>query len=170
MVKDITVIKYGLYGALLGFVVLILLLVSGNSPWSSASWMGCWIPGITAYYVLKLQAEENQNTNILFLEVFKKSMSVIFYQALFFTVISILFTAIFNTGALDLYQAEMLQNAEQIKLLMGDEMFDKVVSELENISYPSLAFWDFVYKLIGGVIVSLILASIFKKNKPIFEN
>jgi hypothetical protein len=170
MDKYSNTLKYGLYGAALSFVVLILLLVSGNSPWSSASWMGCWIPGVTAYFVLKLNKEENPEALIYFYKVFKQSMNVIFFQALFFTIISILFTSIFDTGALEMYQAEMMQNAEQLAALMGEEMFDQVINELENISYFTLAFWDFVYKLFGGAIVSLILAGIFKKNKPIFEN
>ena len=163
-------LKYSLYGAALSFVVLILLLVSGNSPWSSASWMGCWIPGVTAYFVLKLNAEENPEAAISFYQAFKQSMNVIFFQASFFTIISILFTSIFDTGALEMYRAEMVQNAEQLALLMGEEMYDQVINELENISYFTLAFWDFIYKLFGGAIVSLILAGIFKKNKPIFEN
>lgn len=165
-----TSIKYGIYGAALSFVVLIILLFSGNSPWSSASWMGCWIPGMTAYYVLKLNREEHPEMEVSYGSALKQSMQVIFFQALFFNVASILFTSIFETGAIDLYRAEMMQNAEQLEVLMGEQMFNQVVDELQRISYITLAFWDFIYKLIGGLIVSLIFAGIFKKNKPIFEN
>lgn len=163
-------LKYGLYGAALGFVVLILLLVSGNSPWSSASWMGAWIPGVTAYYVLKLYKEEHPDITISFYQVFKKSMQVIFFQALFFTTISVLFSVVIDTGAVEMYKAEMLANEESVKLILGQEGVDLLNKELNNATFITLSFSDFINKLIGGTIVSLILAGIFKKNKPIFEN
>ena len=170
MEKYNTSIKYGVYGAALSFVVLIILLFSGNSPWSSASWMGCWIPGMTAYAVLKLNREEQPEMIVSYGGALKQSMLVILFQALFFNVLAVLFTSIFETGALDLYRAEMMQNAEQLETLMGEQMFNQVVDELQRINYFTLAFWDFIYKLIGGFIISLIFAAIFKKNKPIFEN
>ena len=170
MEKYNTSIKYGIYGAALSFVVLIILLISGNSPWSSASWMGCWIPGMTAYYVLKLNREEQPEMIVSYGRALKQSMQVILFQALFFNVALVLFMSIFDTGAIDLYRGEMMQNAEQLEALMGEQMYNQVVDELQRISYVTLAFWDFIYKLIGGFIVSLIFAGIFKKNKPIFEN
>ncbi|MCB0380836.1 MAG: DUF4199 domain-containing protein [Flavobacteriales bacterium] len=163
-----TTLKYSGYGALLSFVVMILLLVSGNSPWSSASWMGCWIPGVTAYFVLKIYHQNN--SVVSYGNSLRRSMMVIFFQALFYTLAAIIFSLVVNTGAVDLYQTEMMANAAQLQTMMGEEMFTQLAKELENLSFSTLAFWDFIYKLIGGFIVSLILASIFRKNNPIFEN
>lgn len=170
MDKSSNSLKYGLYGAVLSFVVMLLLLFSGNSPWSSASWMGCWIPGVTAYFVLKLYKEENTDIAISFFKVFKQSVQVIFFQALFFTIISVVFSGIVNTGAVEMYKAEMLVNEESIRLILGEEGVEMLNKELNNATFSTLAFSDFINKLIGGTIVSLILAGIFKKNKPIFEN
>ena len=69
-----------------------------------------------------------------------------------------------------MYHFEMMQNAEQLKIMVGEEMYAQLIVELEKITFTTLAFWDFIYKLIGGFLVSLILAGIFRKNKPIFEN
>lgn len=163
-----TTLKYAGYGALLSFVVMILLLVSGNSPWSSASWMGCWIPGITAYFVLKIY---HQNDSVVSYGVsLRRSMMVIFFQALFYAIISNVFALVVSTGAVEMYKKEMLANAMQLQVMMGDEMFEQLSKELDNLTFSTLAFWDFIYKLIGGFIVSLILAGIFRKNNPIFEN
>ncbi len=163
-----TTLKYAGYGALLSFVVMILLLVSGNSPWSSASWMGCWIPGVTAYFALKIYHQNNSDSS--YGVSLRRSIMVIFFQALFYTLAAIIFSLVVNTGAVDLYQTEMMANAAQLQTMMGEEMFTQLAKELENLSFSTLAFWDFIYKLIGGFIVSLILASIFRKNNPIFEN
>lgn len=163
-----TTLKYAGYGALLSFVVMILLLVSGNSPWSSASWMGCWIPGITAYFVLKIY---HQNDSVVsYVISLRRSMMVIFFQALFYAIISNVFALVVSTGAVEMYKKEMLANAMQLQVMMGDEMFEQLSKELDNLTFSTLAFWDFIYKLIGGFIVSLILAGIFRKNNPIFEN
>lgn len=162
--------KYALYGSVLGFVVLLLLLFSGNSPWSSASWMGAWIPGITAYFAMKTYALEEQESQVLYGAVLKRSMLVILFQAFFYNLMAAVFVYLFSVDAVDLYQTEMMQNAAQLKTMVGAEMYDQIILELEKITFTTLAFWDFIYKLIGGFMVSLILAAIFKKNKPIFDN
>ena len=112
-----TSLIYGAYGAFLGIVFYFMLLLSGNSPWSPSSWMGAWIPGVTAYYVLKLYKEEHPDITISFYQVFKKSMQVIFFQALFFTTISVLFSVVIDTGAVEMYKAEMLANEESVKTM-----------------------------------------------------
>jgi len=159
-----------LYGTALGILVFILLLLSGNSPWSSASWMGAWIPGITAYFALKTYASENQESVVLYSTTLKRSMLIILFQALFYNLAATIFVYLFNADAIGLYKAEMMQNAEQLKTMVGEEMYTQLIIELEKITFTTLAFWDFIYKLIGGFLVSLVLAGVFRKNKPIFEN
>lgn len=165
-----TAITYGFYGAILGVVFYMLLVFSGNSPWGSASWMGSWIPGISAYFALKTFRQETNQENFKFSKLFRTSITTIFFQAFMVNIITVLLANILQTNSLEIYRAEMLQNAEQMKSLVSEKMFEQLLIELKNISYSTLAFWDFIYKIMGGLIVSLILAGIFIKNKPIFEH
>ncbi|MBI2280143.1 MAG: DUF4199 domain-containing protein [Bacteroidetes bacterium] len=162
--------KYGLYGALIGLVFYLLLLFSGNSPWGSESWMGSWIPGITAYFAIKTFKEDTQQDSFTFSQLFRLSFSTIFFQAMFVNILSLIAASILNTNAIETYKAEMTQNAEQLKTMISVDMYNQLQTELQNISQSVLAFWDFIYKLIGGLIVSLILARSLKSNKPIFDN
>lgn len=163
-------LKYGLYGALIGLVFYLLLLFSGNSPWGSSSWMGSWIPGVTAYFAIKTFKEDTQQDSFAFSQLFRLSFSTIFFQAVFVNILTFIVATVLNTNAIEIYKAEMAQNAEQLKAMISVDMYNQLQIELQNISQSVLAFWDFIYKLIGGLIVSLILAKSLKSNKPIFDN
>lgn len=163
-------LKYGLYGALIGLIFYFLLLFSGNSPWGSSSWMGSWIPGITAYFAIKTYKEDNQQDSFAFSQLFRFSFSTIFFQALFVNLLTLIVATVLNANTIEIYKAEMTQNAEQLKAMISVDMYNQLQVELQNITPSILAFWDFIYKLIGGLIVSLILAKSLKSNKPIFDN
>lgn len=163
-------LKYGLYGAFIGLIFYLLLLFSGNSPWGSESWMGSWIPGITAYFAIKTFKENTQQDSFAFSKLFRISFSTIFFQAMFVNILTLVVATVLNTNAIEIYKAEMAQNAEQLKAMISVDMYNQLQTELKNISQSVLAFWDFIYKLIGGLIVSLILARSLKSNKPIFDN
>jgi hypothetical protein len=169
MNKYNTSLKYGLYGALIGVVFFYLLLFSGNSPWGSASWMGSWIPGISAYYSVKTFIYFADDDSFKFSALFRISLITIFYQALFYNLLTVISSLFIQTNAIEIYKDELIQNAEQMKAMLSEQMYNQLILELQNLTHSTLAFWDFIYKLMGGTIVSLILASIFIKNKPIFE-
>jgi hypothetical protein len=165
-----TPLIYGLFGAILGFVFYLMLLFSGNSPWSSASWMGCWIPGVTALFSIKKIQTINPGLNFPFSEVFKIALITIVAQAMIFNLIALIFGLFFGANAIQMYQQEFIEYAEQIKTLIGDEKYVQLQEELQKTTLVSLTFGDFMNKIIGGIIVSLILAGILKNNKPSFKN
>ena len=160
---------YGLYGAILGFVFYLMLLFSGNSPWSPASWMGCWIPGITVLFSIKKYHAIHEAISSSFSETLKIAVIAIFSQALFFNILAFLFGVLFESNVIEMYKIEVMQYAEQIKAMVGDERYVKMQQEIETTTLLSLTFGDFVNKIIGGIIVSLILAGILKKNKPFLK-
>ena len=160
---------YGLYGAVLGFVFYLMLLFSGNSPWSPASWMGCWIPGIIVLFSIKKYHAIYGVISSSFSETLKIAVIAIFSQALLFNTLAFLFGVLFESNVIEMYKIEVMQYAEQIKAMVGDERYVKMQQEIETTTLLSLTFGDFVNKIIGGIIVSLILAGILKKNKPFLK-
>lgn len=162
-----TSLKYGFYGALIGVVFFYLLLFSGNSPWGSASWMGSWIPCISAYFSLKTFIYYSDDDSFKFSTLFRISFITIFYQALFYNILTVVISSFIQTNAIEIYKNELIQNAEQMKAMLSEQMYNQLILELQNLTHSTLAFWDFIYKLMGGTIVSLILASIFRPRSSI---
>jgi len=164
-----TPLKYGLYGAIIGFVFYLMLLFSGNSPWGTSSWMGCWIPGMAAFFGAKVIRDNENEGFITFGKVFIASMLIIIAQAFIFEILAFIFNGVVSTNSVDQFKAELLINAEQTRELLGDEFYYKMEEEMEKVTLSSLVLSDLLYKVIGGALVSLVIASIVKKNKPIFE-
>lgn len=156
--------SYGFYGGLLGFGFYLLLLFSGNSPWSQSSWMGAWIPAVSAFFVIKKVKLLNADSFFPFSSIFRVAWITILFQAIFYNVITLIFGVLLGDSALEMYKLEVIENAAQIKNVYGDELTDSMLAEMENITVFSLAFTDFILKIIGGVIVSLILAGILKEK------
>jgi len=157
---------YGFYGALLGVAFYFMLLVSGNSPWSSASWMGAWIPGVTAFLSIKKHQALRTEPYISFSQIFVIALIAILTQAAVYNIMVLFVGNVIDTGAIEMYHAEVLEYTVEMKDLFGAEIYDKMLKEIEKTTLSSLAFGDFIYKIIGGVIVSLILSTTLKKNKP----
>lgn len=164
-----TPLNYGLYGAVLGLSFYLMLLFSGNSPWSSSSWLGAWIPGVTAFLSIKKHLSLKIEPYSTFSEVFRIALIAIMVQAVLYNLFTLVFGVLFETGALEMYHVEVAEQAEQISSIFGEELYDKMMEEIKQTTLSTLAISDFTYKIIGGVIVSLILAASMKKNKPLFE-
>jgi putative flippase GtrA len=162
-----TSLIYGAYGAFLGIVFYFMLLLSGNSPWSPSSWMGAWIPGVTAFFTIKKYLSFKTESFISFSEIFRIAIIAIIAQAAIFEVLVLFSNALIDTGALEMYHTELAEQAEQISDVFGEELTEKMMLEIKKTTLMSLAFGDFIYKIIGGVIVSLILAATLKKNKSL---
>jgi len=164
-----TPLKYGLYGAIIGFVFYLMLLFSGNSPWGSSSWLGCWIPGMAAFFGAKVVRDSEHDGFIAFGKVFVVSMVVIFTQAFIFEILAFIFNGVISVNSVELYKTEIMNSAEQIRAFVGDEAYYEIEEEMEKETFFGLVLSDFSLKIIGGALVSLIIASIVKKNKPIFD-
>ncbi len=164
-----TPLKYGLYGAIVGFVFYLMLLFSGNSPWGTSSWMGCWIPGMAAFFGAKVIRDNENEGFMTFGKVFIASMLIIVTQAFIFEILAFIFNGVGNIDPVSIYKSEFIANAEQMRDLIGDEVYYRMEEEIEGETFYNLVFTDFTLKIIGGALVSLIIASIVKKNKPIFE-
>lgn len=81
-----------------------------------------------------------------------------------------MFAFFVDTNVVEMYIREVAQYTEQIGELLGEEFYDKMEQEMENITLFSLTFGDFTNKIIGGVIVSLILAGLLKQNQSSLES
>jgi len=165
LIKYNVPLKYGMYGSILGFAFYLVLLFSGNSPWSSASWLGCWIPVVTGLFSIK-EYSKAEEANTSFSSLLQISFFAILMQAFCFNLIAFLFSSLIETNAVEMYKNEVIQYAEQISSLLGESFSTKIEEEMKNVTLLSLTFGDFTNKIVGGIIVSLILAGLLKKNKP----
>jgi len=173
MMQFKTPLTYGLYGSLIGFMFFVVLLISGNSPWGNASWAGAWIPGLAVYFGVKIYRDNDMKGYVTYGQAFLACMVVVVAQAFVYEILTYIFSLATDSNAIEAYKQEVMMSVEATEEMMvslvGEEMFEKAISEVENMSLSQVTISDFQSKIIGGVIVSLILAGVLTRKKPIFE-
>lgn len=164
-----TPLKYGLYGAITGFVFYLILQFSGNNPWGTAGWLGFWIPGMAIFYGVKLYRDNEKEGIISYSSALGVCMMAIFVQAFVFEIVVYLFDVLISNNIVEMFKVELIANAEEARIFLGDELYYQMEEQVNEYTVSTILFSDFLNKLIGGFIVSLILAGVLKKEKLIFE-
>ncbi|HRF14870.1 MAG TPA: DUF4199 domain-containing protein, partial [Bacteroidia bacterium] len=81
-----------------------------------------------------------------------------------------IFCTLFDSTLVERFKADSLAQLElmegQFKSMLSDKMYDQAVDAYNNIDLQSIAMNDFYNKLLSGIILSLIIAAVYKRNKP----
>jgi hypothetical protein len=62
------------------------------------------------------------------------------------------------------------QTKDQMISLLGEGTYKEMIAEFQNIGLGDLALSDFQSKLMGGIIITLIMAAILRQNPPVFDH
>ncbi len=164
-------VKYGVLGAMALIVAtLVLWFISPKALLNWSSWAGLII-FVYSLYLTGKEAKWRNEGFISFGDMFK----YMFLTSVVFAIIGVLFNHIlFNIidpGLADVQKEMAMEGIEKMRDLMGDsEMVEAMEESMEAESFaltPMKSLISLVSYIIGGAIVSAIMAAIMKKKKPI---
>lgn len=161
------------YGALSGlscFGMFLLLYFLGFNPLGSISIVGIWIPVVFICLSTKTY-RENELEGFM---SYKQGIKIGFFTALsgglLFAFLIYIFGRIIDENLVENYKKEFIVQLEATKSFFSDKMYDMYMTSINEQTMSKLAFSEFISKAIGGLIVSLITAAIFKKQPPITQS
>lgn len=160
---------YGTYSGLSSFLLFIIIYVIGKNPLGALSLMGFWIPIL--FIILGIQNHRDKDLEgfISYGRALGTGVLITLFLAILFSVLAYAFLTFVATGILEVHKAEMIEGMDRVKKIFGESINDKVLEEIENITFGKIAFGDFQNKVSGGVLTSLIVAAFLRKSKPIFD-
>ncbi len=158
------------YGSLSGIAVVIFYMVlyfSGFSVFGQMSLLGVWIPVV--FLVMATKFHRNQNLGGFL--TYRQGVAIGFFTTIFavtlFGLFFYLFGTVYDATLLESYKMQAEVSLNEGKALLSEKMMDKAMESIDIITMSSLAFSEAFNKMILGVIATLIIAAVFRRNQPI---
>ena len=163
------VMNNGVIAGLINLAAQIILYFLGMNPLGTSSWLLAIIIIMLIVKGVKNWRDINGEGYITYGEAFRTGAALSFFYASFAAVMFYLFMISVGTDIMQMQIDEVMKGMEQAEKFMGAEMTDQIITEMKKMSEGRMCWGDFQNKLLGGVIISLIVAGVLKKNKPFFE-
>jgi hypothetical protein len=73
---------------------------------------------------------------------------------------------------IELIKSDTLKNVDKMEDMLGSDskILDEAIKQLESMNIGQIAWGQYWNKIIWGFILSLIIAGILKKEKPLFDD
>jgi len=167
-------LRYALhYGGIQGvatFALFILLYMIGINPLGNASWLGAWIPVLIISKSTRSYRDNELEGFISYGEGFRMGFLTAAAGGLLSALLVFIFCTLVDGTLIDEFKNQTLMQLEQVenqmKGLIGDTFYDNAVDTYNKINLQTVVSGEFFNKLLGGLIISLITAAIYKKDKP----
>jgi len=167
-------IKHSLnYGALSGtgcFAVFLLLYFLGVNPLGNSSWLAAWIPVVVICVSTKAYRENELEGFMTYGEAWNVGTFTGIAGAMLHALLIYIFLKEFDANLIESFKTENIDNLKkmesELKGLIGSSVFETTLESYKRLDVKTVCSSDFFNKTIGAILVSLITAAIFKRNKP----
>ena len=168
-----TPLNFGSIAGICSFVIFLLLYIAGYNPLGNLSWVAAWIPVVFIILGIKKHRNSNLEGFISYGQALGMGCLITLVFASFFGILVYIFGVLIDPGIVEMSKQEVLESmekaSEQLPQVFGEEMYDKMLDQIEDISISSMALSEFTNKLIWGVMISLVSAAFLKHNKSPLE-
>ncbi len=158
------------YGALSGigtFLFYMLIYFLGYSVFGETTMLGIWIPVVFIILAVKFHRDSNLGGSISFKKGLFMGLITTLFSSTLFGLAFYLFGTLYDSSLIENYKVQAALSIEQGKeLILSEAMYEKAMESIDLVTLGSLAFSETFNKLIGGAIISLIVAAIIKR-KPV---
>ncbi|MBE0637155.1 MAG: DUF4199 domain-containing protein [Bacteroidales bacterium] len=161
------------HGLLLGVALILfslLLYVIGIPMDSKFQWLGYLVMVVGVVLGIKQWRDKYNDGFLTYGQAFSNGFLTILFAGILTSIWSLLFFSVIAPGEID----KMIEIAEE-KMYesqpnLTDEQIEMALSYSKMFMSPVwLAVWGFIGNLVGGAIISAVVAIFMKKEKPIFE-
>ncbi len=164
-----TALHYGAMSGLSVFMFFMVLYFTGNNIFSSTSLLGIWIPIVFISLATRFHRDHHLMGAINYGQGFGMGIMTTFFSATLFGLAFYLFGTLYEGDLLSAYKLQASMSLEEGKSLLSDSLYDKAMESIDLVTMASLSFSESFNKIIGGIIISLITAAVFRQQKQEIE-
>ena len=168
-----TPLNFGSIAGICSFAIFLLLYLTGYNPLGNLSWTAAWVPIVFIILGIKKHRDDNLNGFMSYGQALGIGCMIAIVFASFYGILVYIFGVLIDPGIVELSKREAMESmekaSEQLPQIFGEEMYDKMLEQIDEISISSISLSEFTNKLIWGILISLISAAFLKKNKSPLE-
>ncbi len=165
--------QFGAYSGLSSFVFFLFIYFFTSNPLGNWSWLGGWIPVLFIVMGIKQYRDEHLEGYIRYWQGVGAGAFISTFACLIFAFTVFLFGTVGDPMILDNQKAEALQGIEKAKEYWTNESLINAMAEAESkiseMTMAEVSQSTFMNGLLWGLMVSLVVAGMMRKNKPFFE-
>lgn len=165
------------YGAVSGmgcFAVFLLIYFSGINPLGNASWLAAWIPVVVICICTKQYRENELEGFITYGQAWNVGAFTGIFSGLLYALLVYIFLKVYDNNLIEAFREENIAQletlSEEIKSMLGTTVYETTLEGYKRLDVKTVCSSDFFNKTIGAILVSLITAAIYKRNKPAHFN
>ncbi|MBK7854941.1 MAG: DUF4199 domain-containing protein [Bacteroidetes bacterium] len=147
----------------------MLLYFLGVNPLGNSSWLAAWIPVVVICVSTKAYRENELEGFMTYGEAWNVGTFTGIAGAMLHALLIYIFLKVFNANLIESFKTENIDNLKkmesELKGLIGNSVFETTLEAINALMLKLFAP-GFFNKTIGAILVSLITAAIFKRNKP----
>jgi hypothetical protein len=144
----------------------------GLNPIGNWSMLAAVIPIYFLYVATKKYRDEDMNGHIKYGQAFMFSLTTTFFYSTIFAALAYMYGKVIDADLVELIKTDLMKNMDQVADMIGEnsKLMDEAIKQIENTNIGQLAWGQYWNKIIWGFILSLIIAGILKKEKPLFDD
>jgi len=160
---------YGAFSGLASFILAIVLYMLNKNPLGPVSWLGFWIPILFLVIGIQHHRDKDLGGYISYGRGVGTGVLITLFLSIVFCVLIYGFATFIGTDILEGFKQDTFEGLEKAKPYMGDTLYEQAVEETEKLTVGGMVLGEFQRKILGGIIMSLIIAAFMRKQKSIFE-
>jgi len=159
--------NYGTLAGLAAFTTFLIWYYLGFNPLGDISWVNVIFPILFITLGIKQIRNTLGEGFISFREGLGAGFMISFVYASLFGMLIFLYGAFIDNSFFQIHITETMARLEQARAIVGEAMTDELLTANKTMTLQKQAIMDFQVKWIGGILLTLIIALIFRR-KPKF--
>ena len=160
-------LNYGSVSGLVCFAGFAGSFLSGINPFGNVSWLWVWVPVVMIVMAIKAVREVEPGGPFSFGRALKTGIKAAFFSSLLYCLLLYLL-GVLMPSLMDVYKAEMELGMQMTESFFSEKMMDQMYEELEKTTIATLAWSEFLRKMLGGFIISLVAAAVLYRKNPTY--
>jgi hypothetical protein len=164
-------LQFGAYSGVASFIFFVLTFFAGYNPLGQSSWLSLWVPVLFVTMGMKQYKNIDCKGYLPYGEAVRVGLRISIATAFVFASCVYIFgsTAVGNSFV-EMFKIDTLEQFEASKAVWGQELYEKNITSLNIVNLTIISFSLALFKIVGGLFISFIIAAFVKNSNVSFVN